>query len=362
LLLVLVNSVNKPDADLQLFFREIEKVAKKEIREDLLNQAKQELVQEFREHSRYQFEEDMEFVFDEKEFEEMKYEDVLAYVFNSEKPGLVEVSFRLSDKSQVAFKLVTSDKYFALIKTSDMPQWLKDELNRFNINHRFENEGFFETLNRDDSDINVLMGSRSFYEGWDSNRPNIVLFINIGVGTDARKFVLQSIGRSVRIEPIKNKRRRLKELLSAKIIEEQLFKEIKDLILPIESLFVFGTNAKNLKEIIAMLKSEKQEENLGKEFILNPEAQKHLLLVPVYKGSEKILAKEQQPQKYLISRNDFALISRYYEFLGDKVAVAKYDCEVKVLKKRKKVLLNLKKNDITILAKQTHSLNRMNPN
>jgi hypothetical protein len=257
---------------------------------------------------------------------------------------------------------MTAEKPFALIKIGDISGWLKDKLEGYEINESFENESYFRRINRDDSDINVLMGSRSFYEGWDSNRPNIVLFINIGVGTDARKFVLQSIGRSVRIEPIKNKRRRLKELLSAKIIEEQLFKEIKDLILPIESLFVFGTNAKNLKEIIAMLKSEKQEENLGKEFILNPEAQKHLLLVPVYKDSEKILAKEQQPQKYLISRNDFALISRYYEFLGDKVAVAKYDCEVKVLKKRKKVLLNLKKNDITILAKQTHSLNRMNPN
>jgi type III restriction enzyme len=30
------------------------------------------------------------------------------------------------------------------------------------------------------------MGSRSFYEGWDSNRPNVANFINIGVGTDAR--------------------------------------------------------------------------------------------------------------------------------------------------------------------------------
>jgi type III restriction enzyme len=46
------------------------------------------------------------------------------------------------------------------------------------------------------------MGSRSFYEGWDSNRPNVANFINIGVGTDARKFILQSVGRGVRIEPL----------------------------------------------------------------------------------------------------------------------------------------------------------------
>ncbi|MHB8280303.1 MAG: hypothetical protein ACYDIA_22015 [Candidatus Humimicrobiaceae bacterium] len=44
-----------------------------------------------------------------------------------------------------------------------------------------------------------MMGSRSFYEGWDSNRPNLLLFVNIGVGSDAKKFVLQSVGRGVRV-------------------------------------------------------------------------------------------------------------------------------------------------------------------
>lgn len=34
------------------------------------------------------------------------------------------------------------------------------------------------------------------------------------------------------------------------------------LILPIESLFVFGTNAENLKEIIKTLKEEKQDKSL----------------------------------------------------------------------------------------------------
>jgi len=70
------------------------------------------------------------------------------------------------------------------------------------VNERFEDESYFERLNAPDSDVNILMGSRSFYEGWDSNRPNVANFINIGVGTDARKFILQSVGRGVRIEPV----------------------------------------------------------------------------------------------------------------------------------------------------------------
>ncbi|MCX8016179.1 MAG: DEAD/DEAH box helicase family protein [Patescibacteria group bacterium] len=335
LLLTLVNSVNKPDADLQLFFRELESIATQEPAERILESAKEELVAEFSSNPSFYFEESEKVVLNIGELEKIGYKDILQYVFNSRTPGAIEVSFRPSDKSQVAFKLTTSDRYFALIKTGEMPQWLKDELGRFNINHRFENEGFFETLNRDDSDINVLMGSRSFYEGWDSNRPNLILFVNIGVGSDAKKFVLQSVGRGVRIEPLKYQRKRLQNLLNAKVINEQLFEKVKDLILPTESLFVFGTNAENLKEIIKTLKEEKQDKSLGEAFILNPEAQKHPLLVPVYKTAERIFAEESNPQKYIISKDDFNLTKSFYEYIGDKVAVAKYDCEVKVLKKAK---------------------------
>ncbi len=82
-------------------------------------------------------------------------------------------------------------------------------------------------------------------------------------------------------------------------VDSQLFEKIKDLVLPVESLFVFGTNAENLIEIIATLKAEKQDRNLGDLFILNsPEAQKHLLLVPVYKTTERIFAEEENLPKY----------------------------------------------------------------
>ncbi|MCX7929082.1 MAG: restriction endonuclease subunit R, partial [Patescibacteria group bacterium] len=168
------------------------------------------------------------------------------------------------------------------------------------------------------------MGSRSFYEGWDSNRPNLLLFVNIGVRDDAKKFVLQSVGRGVRIEPLKYRRKRLQDLLNAGIVKEQLFKKVKDLILPIESLFVYGTNAENLREIIETLKEEKEDKNLGEAFILNPDVQKHTLLVPVYKTTDRIFAEEKELQKYPISRKDFDITSQFYECLGEKIALAKY--------------------------------------
>jgi len=335
LLLTLVNSVNKPDADLQLFFRELENFAAKEPSQRIFTLAINDLVNEFSAQPTFRFEEEQKVILDIEELKQVNYKDILKYVFNARNSGAIEVSFRPSDKSQVAFKLTTSDRYFALIKTGEMPEWLKNELSRFNINQRFETEGFFQTINREDSDINILMGSRSFYEGWDSNRPNLLLFINIGVGNDAKKFVLQSVGRGVRIEPQKHQRKRLQISPTSNTTEKQLFEKVKNLILPIESLFVFGTNAKNLKEIIATLKTEGQDRTLGDAFIVNPEAGKHLLLVPVYKTAERIFAEETNPQKYLISQEDFDITSQFNDFLGDKVTVAKYDCEVKVLKKAK---------------------------
>ncbi len=334
LLLTLVNSVDKEESDLELFFRELEKVAKNEIRADLLKKAKEELIQEFHNNAKFIFEE-LDCVINADLVSKLDYKDILKYVLNANTPGKIEVLKIPGNRQELIFRLMTADKPFALIKIGDISGWLKDKLDNYEINESFENESYFKAINRDDSDINVLMGSRSFYEGWDSNRPNLLLFVNIGLGSDAKKFVLQSVGRGVRIEPQKYQRKRLQNLLNAKVVKEQLFEKVKNLILPIESLFVFGTNAENLKEIIATLKGEKQDKNLGDVFILNPEAQKHTLLVPVYKTAERIFAEEKDPPQYPVSRDDFNSVKKFYNFLGDKIALVKYDCEVKVLKKAK---------------------------
>lgn len=334
LLLTLVNSVSVEDSDLELFFRELEKVAKNGIRAHLLKKAKEELVQEFRDNSKFEFEE-LDCVINDDLISKLEYKDVLKYVLNAETAGNIEVLKIPGNRNELIFKLETSEKPFALIKIGDISGWLRDQLDGYEINESFENESYFRRINNDDSDINVLMGSRSFYEGWDSNRPNLLLFVNIGVGKDAKKFVLQSVGRGVRIEPQKYQRKRLQNLFKAKKVKEEVFEKVKNLILPIESLFVFGTNAENLKEIIKTLKEEKQDKNLGGVFIVNPEREGKTLLIPVYRESERIFAEEKEPQKYSISKDDFATTSQFYGFLGDKIALIKYDCEVKVLKKAK---------------------------
>ena len=335
LLLTLVNSVQAPGSDLDLFFRELEKIAQNEIAANLLEKAKDELVHEFRDDPAYEFETGITCSLDSNQIAKLGYTDILRYVLNAKKPGRIEVLKLPGNKKELIFKLVTSDRPFALIKIGDTSAWLKQQLAEYEINESYDHASYFKKINKDDSDISILMGSRSFYEGWDSNRPNILLFINIGVGKRAKKFVLQAIGRGVRIEPIKNQRRRLLELVNAQKIEEELYERIKKSVPPLESLLVFGTNAQNIKEVVGVLKEERPSRPLGDAFIVNPAADGQLFLIPDYKDSDKILADENQPQKYPITDEGLDETWEFYEDLDDKIALVLYDCDVSVLKKAK---------------------------
>jgi len=336
LLLTLVNSVNTKDADLKLFFRELERIGKQEIQQEVFDMALNELWDELKQEPEFMFERDKKIKIDEEIFKNITEDDVLNYVYNSKTSGEIEILRRASNKKELAFKLKTSDRPFALIKIGDISGWIK-ELAGYEVQERFEDESYFENLNREDSDINILMGSRGFYEGWDSNRPNVINFINIGMGQDAKKFILQSVGRGVRIEPMKNKRKRLLQIYNAKAIDESLFNKIKDKVLPIETLFIFGTNRKAIEEVIRELKSEKEKEGEGElSLFVNYEAKKHKLLIPEYRLADYPLIKNRKLAKFEINQKELEILKRYTEFLSDdRILLMWYNTEpekIKILK------------------------------
>ncbi|GIV42261.1 MAG: helicase [Vicingaceae bacterium] len=329
MILTLVNSVNTNDSDLYLFFKELENIATGRSSQNSLDIAKQQLVDELN-MVRCEFTNE-KVHFHLSEFNNYTYRDILKYVFNAETFGKIEVLKIPGNKQEIVFKLATTDRPFGLIKIGDISSWLKEKLSDYEIVEKFDNESVFASLNRDDSDINILMGSRSFYEGWDSNRPNMILYINIGKGSDARKFVLQSIGRGIRVEPLPNKRQRLTFLLINNEITADEFEKLKNHYQPLETLFVYGTKADNLREVLETLKQEKQDELLGDLFEINPDVIGKLLLIPVYKESDKLISQSQQPIKFSIHPDDYKLVKEYFLYLGEKVVLAKYQCHVAVL-------------------------------
>ncbi|UTI86324.1 DEAD/DEAH box helicase family protein (plasmid) [Mammaliicoccus sciuri] len=194
LLLTLVDSVNKNDSDLLLFFKEIEKFANNTIEINVIRDAKKELIHELKNKNK--------FLFGEKSIdlnvdiiESITNESILKKVFNVNTPGAIEV-MQSPDNKELAFRIKSSDisSPFALIKIGDVTPWIKTKLVDYDFIETFSNKNYFKTLDSNEN-INILMGSRSFYEGWDSSRPNIINFINIGKSTDSKKFLLQSIGR-----------------------------------------------------------------------------------------------------------------------------------------------------------------------
>lgn len=334
MLIVLVNSVNTEDSDLEMFFRVLEEIAQKPIEENLLEKIKRDLIEELR-FAKTEFTNKEMPISLLDEIESITSEDILLNVFNTGSPGKIEVKILPNNKQELALSLKTSTRPFALIKIGDITGWIKEKLKGYEITETFENESLFKRINDDDSEINILLGSRSFYEGWDSDRPNIILYINIGK-QDAKKFVLQSVGRGVRVSPIKNKRGRWERL--KKEIPHEDYERLKEYVPPLETLFVYGTKASNLKEIIEAVRSIKTEENISDMFIKNPSIEGKPLLIPTYKQEEPLWFKNNGLIKFTISQKDLNLLRSYIECVPDIVLIVRHDIKPSMLRKIKESL------------------------
>jgi len=312
LLLALVNSVNTEDADLKLYFQQLIAIGRGEVPAPMWTAARNELWEELATEPHYLYEDQRRLRVAQADIMDIRPADIWRDVYNSEsgKAGDIEVLVRPGNIREIAFKLKTSEKPFALIKIGDITKWLKESLTGFDAIETLEDESFFAQLNQADSSINILMGSRSFYEGWDSNRPNVINFVNIGTGEDARKFIIQSVGRGVRIQSWGGARKRLEELRE-EFDDKDLFRRLREKAEAPETLYVLGTNRDALNVVLEELKKEKP---LLQDFLrleLNPDAGKRLLLVPEYRNQSKPLIEDQAPSKFEITPDDFALVAKY---------------------------------------------------
>ena len=238
------------------------------------------------------------------------------YNFESDGGGEIEVLVRPGNRQEIAFKMKASSLPFALIKIGDVTGWLKEKLAGFEYIESLDTESFFQGLNDEDSSINILMGSRSFYEGWDSNRPNVINFVNIGSGEDAKKFILQSVGRGVRVQSWNGQRRRLEEL-NEDFDDKSLFRRLRDLSVVPETLCVLGTNRDALQIVLEELKKEKSERQDFLKLELNPQVAERLLLVPEYRDNGAPLIEERAPSKFEIATDDFSLLENYGSTVTD---------------------------------------------
>jgi len=322
LMVTLSNEINTKEADMKLYFNYISKLAKINIDIKLFESIKEEIVSNLKENLLYVIGEDLlsELFIDEVKLITQK--DVLKYVFYADSPSEIEVNEISGNKEELTFKLKTSEKIFALINASDITKWKKDTLENYIFNDDIVSESRFLDVHKKKNEINILMGSRKFIEGWDSNRPNIINFINMGVGDENTKLVLQAIGRGVRIEPKKNVRKRLIKNNSFHTdFDYNTQQELIDLTSIIETLFIFATNKQMIKNIIENIDEDK--ENWVTIKGINKTLIKKDLIVPVYDSLK------YNNRDFKISNSDYNEVDSYIKNNSEKILILRDDFDVK---------------------------------
>lgn len=323
LLVVFVNSVNVEGADLELFFRELERIGRGDVDASVLEQAKLELINSLR-SLRREFEGTPALsMLQEEAIRSFTLSDVLQEVFNASGAGSTEAILSAHSDQEVAFKLKSGDRPYLLVRIGQIQTWLREKLVGVEVSESVEDRSFFQSLSAEDSPINILLGSRTFYEGWDSSRPNVAMYINIGKSDDAQKFVLQSMGRGVRIAPFPNTRGRFSKLVqegheSALQLSSQ-HGHLASSIEPIETLFVFAASRLAMEQIVETINTVAPRKEWKRLDVVRNDYQleKRPLLIPVYRCASKPLVELEEIRKFPIANDDLQLLQRYVATLRD---------------------------------------------
>lgn len=320
LMLVFTHSVNVKNSDAEIFFKTLARVIENDDGSDFLK-AKDDLLEELK---------NPEFLFSDGKDQNYKIEIFKESLKNMDFKGLkeevfyasnghIEVIINPKNNQEIAFKLNTSDKVFCLIRIGDITEWICEKLKSVKVvskNLSFKEESYFSQI--DKSSINILVGSRTFDTGWDSTRPSVILFLNIGLDDDAKKLVKQSFGRGVRIESVKNQRQRLAYL----DIDEAIKDSLKPNAAMLETLFVIATKSESVKAILDL--KEESSDPSWCEVELEKTRIEHALFVPCYQ-EKSIKATDLESGSFKMSEKNFKDLKEYFHLMSEKHFILKHE-------------------------------------
>ncbi|WP_456325761.1 DEAD/DEAH box helicase family protein, partial [Desulfonauticus submarinus] len=327
LLITLANSVHVEDADLKIFYQILADIAQGNFN---FKASKKRLYQNLMQNLDYLF--GLDKIDDSilQGVQDLTKEDFFENVFNTTQSGNIEVLKIKGNTRELAFKLKNATVPFMLIVASDIVKWEDNVLDGYEFGETVE-ESLFENINEKVRDnISILLGSRIFAEGWDSNRPNIINFINIGVDEKAKKFVLQAIGRGIRIEPIKNNRRRFDYIDKYDFSPEDT-KKIRQFNKLLETLFVFATNKEVVKNILEEL--EKQASVWVKVKGIKKNEKINEVDLPLLVPEFDYQGLNDKPFK--VNKDDFKQLEDFMAKVEDEALLLKENIKVRTLNKLK---------------------------
>ncbi|WQV50029.1 DEAD/DEAH box helicase family protein [Helicobacter pylori] len=320
LMLVFTHSVNVENSDAEIFFKTLARVIENDDGSDFLK-AKDDLLEELK-NPEFLFsgngDKDYKIKVFKESLNDMDFKGLKEEVFHASN-GYIEVIINPKNNQEIAFKLNTSDKVFCLIRIGDITEWIHEKLKSVKVvskNLSFKEESYFSQI--DKSSINILVGSRAFDTGWDSTRPSVILFLNIGLDDDAKKLVKQSFGRGVRIESVKNQRQRLAYL----DIDEAVKEKLKPNAAMLETLFVIATKRESVKAILDL--KEESSDPSWCEVELEEMRIEHALFVPCYQ-EKSIKATDLGSGSFKMSEKNFKDLKEYFHLMSEKHFILKHE-------------------------------------
>lgn len=319
LIIAVADKVNTQDAGIKLYFEAILQILKED--RDITSLA-QNLYENLSQNQNLYFDKNLSL---DEEFLgvilTMDSKTLRKEIFYAKEASMIEACRIKGNAKEIVFKSKNAKEPFLLLNIGSIREWEKQYLQHLGVESGEDiTSGYFQSINEEASPIQIMIGSKVFSEGWDSNRVNMISFINIG-SKNAKKYVLQTIGRGVRIEPFKGVRKRLGQC--EKELDFNMRGDLRNKALGIETLFIMATQTEAIKGILEGLEEFIQSYPLSgfrKSKAFKP------LLVPKYKDSTSL-----QNKPYILSHCDFEELKSYIESFDEDVLLLSENIRAKDL-------------------------------
>lgn len=175
---------------------------------------------------------------------EMIFDDMLRRLFNAPAPGVLHIEYLVGGDRELALRVGDGDEPFGVVNVGDakaVADLCETHGDFLKVSRREFSDSLFAGLNRDDSKLNVLIGSKRFTEGWNSYRVSTMGLLHMG-RTEGSE-IIQLFGRGVRLRGFGASLKRSRAILWASKGGELAWVP-KDAELPIlETLNVFGVRS-----------------------------------------------------------------------------------------------------------------------
>lgn len=184
------------------------------------------------------------------------FDHILENIFNSPSGGVLHVDYLKGGDGELALRVGGSDDNFGVVNVGDAKKVadLCDQHSSLVVAEKSFNSSIFKSINKKDSPINLLIGSKRFSEGWNSYRVSTLGLMYVGRSEGSE--IIQLFGRGVRLRGYEHSLKRSRAIhWAAK--NNDLSWIAKDAYLPIlETLNVFGVKADYMAQFNAFLEGE----------------------------------------------------------------------------------------------------------